>query len=396
MKRGSLVLSLLFILTSCGRVELNELAIVSGLGFDVSPEGISMQLQIVNPGATAKSKGATDSGGSGGAVYSYTITGPTVTDIMEKARNMFSRKLYFAHISVIVAGEEFAKTKGLLPIIDYLERYYQIRDNVNVFIAKGNSAKDLFHVYIPIQNMPALSIARRVDVYGGSMGLKKGIEFQDVLRWNYGGYTEPVIPGIQKTTPADASDSAVLNNINGNMKMFEMTGFALFQDSKLIGWYSPGESRGWGLLKNMVDVFETTVECPGYPNERIGLKFSHTKGKLKNISIDPLEYEAEVSATAEVGEVTCPIVLEKGDGLNRIEKSAEKKLQEEMQQAFQTAISQKTDVIGLRQLLYENHYKEWLKRKDQWDDMFSRARLKTKATVNVQITGLRVKSIYEK
>ncbi|WP_338777403.1 Ger(x)C family spore germination protein [Metabacillus sp. FJAT-52054] len=397
MRKWPLILSLLLLLTSCGRIELNELIIVSGLGFDVSPEGMSMSIQLVNPGATAKSKGATESGGAGGAVYTYTISGSSITEIMEKARNMFSRKIYFAHLSVILIGEEFAKSKGLLPILDYLERFYQIRDNVNVFVAKESTAKELFSVYIPIQNMPSLSIARRIDVYGGSMGLQKGVELQDIIRWNYGGYTEPVIPGIKKKIPeADAAQTAVLDDIDGNQKMFEMTGFAFFNDDKLAGWFTPGESRGWAFLGNNVDGFETTVECPGYPDEIIGVKFKETKGKLENLSTDPLSYKATLSAAAEVQEVTCPIALENGAQIKQIEKKAEEKLQREMQQAFQTAVKNNVDMLGLRQLLYENRYSEWKKIKDQWDKKFKMAQLDTSADITIQQTGLRLKSVYEK
>ncbi|MGD6816719.1 Ger(x)C family spore germination protein [Metabacillus sp. 84] len=396
MKKWPLLIAICILLASCGRVELNELAIISGLGFDESSEGLSMSMQLVNPGATAKSKGANDSGGTGGSVFTYTITGRNITEIMEKARNLFSRKVYFSHVSVILIGEQLARKKGFLPIIDYLERYYQIRDNINMFVAKESSAKEILSVYLPIQNMPALSISRRIEIYGGSMGLERGIEIQDVVRWSFGSYIDPVIPGIRKKIEMDASETSVLEQIDGDQKMFEMTGLAYFGDRKLSGWFTQEESRGWALLTGKAAEFETSVDCPGYPGEQVGLRFKQTKGRIRVSSLEPLLYTAGISAKAVIQEVTCPVILEKGSGLKEIEKKAEQKLKEEMQKTFSKTVSSGSDPLGLGQLLYENHYSDWRRMKKQWEQLYKTAKLEPAVDISIEQTGLRVKSVYEK
>nr|WP_277753199.1 Ger(x)C family spore germination protein [Metabacillus mangrovi] len=388
--------AMVILLASCGRVELNELFIVSGLGFDPHPDGLLMSFQVINPGGSAKSTGTSGGGGAGSAVYTYTISGSSITAIMEKARNMFSRKLYFSHLSVILAGEELAANNGLMPIMDYLERYYQFRDNVSLYVTRESSAKELLSVSHPIQNLPAVSMSRRLKTYGGSAGLSKGMEVQEFLALNYGGFTEPVVPGLKKYMQTDASDSSILNQIDGDQKMFEMTGFALFKNDKLAAWLTPEESRGWSLLTDKTKTFETSVECPGYPEKKIGLRFTETKGKLKSTSVEPLLFQGEVSASANIQEVTCPVRLEDPGELRKIEKAAEEKLKTEMQKAFLKMQEVNSDGFGLRQLLYENHYKEWKKMKKDWEKEFPEARLEASAHITLKLTGLRIKSIYEK
>src|SRR5690625_3531663 len=81
--------------------ELNELAIVKAIGFDIHGEnGFEVTVQVINPSEVMQNKEGYDT-----PVTIYSETGPTVMDTIRKLTNQMPRNAYMAHIQLIVISE---------------------------------------------------------------------------------------------------------------------------------------------------------------------------------------------------------------------------------------------------------------------------------------------------
>src|SRR5262245_45987903 len=109
-----LPLMLLLLLTGCwGRRELNDLAVVAGMGIDKVGDQYLFSFQVCNPGEIATTKG-----GSGKApVTTYHIKAHTIFTAVRRLTTSTPRKLYFAHLRIFVIGESVAK-EAIAPILD--------------------------------------------------------------------------------------------------------------------------------------------------------------------------------------------------------------------------------------------------------------------------------------
>ncbi|WP_203287807.1 Ger(x)C family spore germination protein [Metabacillus sp. cB07] len=388
---------LMLMIAGCGRTELNDLIVVSGIGIDRSGEGMLMHFQVINPSGTAASQSGAPSGGSGGPVYTYSFEGENASEILQKAKNTISRKLYFSHVSTIVVSERFAAEEGLLPVLEFTERFYQMRRNVNFLIAKDSDSSSILKMYTPIQKMPALSLESRIPNTKSSMGFRAGITLKYILKWFANPHQEPFIFGVEKQqNQKAASKTEDLSSIDGNPNSFTITGLALFKKDKLVDWLTYDESRSLGLMKGLVSGPSVyTIDCPNAKSGSIILVAQHMKGSLSYVKADVPSFQTRIRIKGFVQEASCSKSLDNSGQIKQIEKLAEKKISGELQAVFEKVKDNSTDSFGLRRIIFEadpSLFKKW---EPRWEELYQEARLSTDVTFTIENTGLRMKSMYE-
>lgn len=107
MKKNLIVLSLIFlilILSGCwSKRELNDLALVAALGIDFIDGEYAISVQVIDP-----SQVSLKSANGQAPVVTYHAEGKTVFEAVRKILALSPRKLYFAHLQLVVVGEELA------------------------------------------------------------------------------------------------------------------------------------------------------------------------------------------------------------------------------------------------------------------------------------------------
>jgi spore germination protein KC len=392
------VLSLLFLLfTGCaGRTELNELLIVSAIGVDYRKDQTVVHFEVVNPGGTAGNQGGAPTGGSGGSVYTYTVSGETLYDAVEKARNILPRKLLFSHITSVIIGEKYAREKGIAPLIDFMERNHEVRDNVIIFVAKDSTAKSVLSLYTPIFKNPGESLKQRVKLAATSSGISKGIKVKDVVRWRYSEFRDPVIQGVEIMKFTDNQDeTSNLDNIDANNKTYRISGVAIFNKDKMVGWFNNEETRVWALLNERVqEIFILTHRC-GSKNGTGGYVVKNIESKVKPVySKGYIKYVLQVEGKAILQEVTCDINVGDPNSLIQMEKHLNNELTTQIQRTVEKAQKRKLDVFGFGKLLYNRYPDIWNKREKNWDEEFSNVELETHVNITLESVGARVEPIH--
>lgn len=148
----------LFLLPGCwDRTEINDLAIVTGIGLDKkNDKGIELSIEMFIPkiaGGGQAMGGGGGGGGGGGETLIRTGEGKTIADAVANLQEKLPRRIFWGHSKVIVISEKLAK-KGIREPIDYLARQPQPRLRSYVFVSKSK-AKDVMALLPPLERSSA-------------------------------------------------------------------------------------------------------------------------------------------------------------------------------------------------------------------------------------------------
>ena len=121
MKKIKILIVLMFITLTTGcwqYTELNDLALVTGIGIDKEKDDYLLSVQIINVRKQTKNF----AGNEETPVTVFDATGKTLGEALNKISLELSHELYFGHIDMVVIGEETAK----LGIREFIDFYYGI------------------------------------------------------------------------------------------------------------------------------------------------------------------------------------------------------------------------------------------------------------------------------
>ena len=144
-----LLLGIIFCAGGCWNYrELDQMGIVSGVGFDLAPEPgkLLLTIQVIKPGEV---KGGAGGGGSSGGeaggqaqpVVNIESTGTTVFEAVREAVTKFSRKLLWSHNQVLIIGKEAAE-KGVRRFMDFEIRDAEPRPTAWILVTPGKPRLD--------------------------------------------------------------------------------------------------------------------------------------------------------------------------------------------------------------------------------------------------------------
>lgn len=358
LRKVLLVLLMLMLPLNAGcenKRELNEIAIVLGVGVDIGEkDSVAMSVQVVKPGDMQSGGGGGGTGGGGkggGAPYIVeTREGSTLFDAIRNFSMINGKKLFFSHNQVIIFGEDVIK-KGIGPYVDFLERDTELRSEVPVLVGKGK-ALDYLNLPPVMAKIPSEEIDNAINlssVTGKSVPYHL-TELAIALR------EEDVIPVPQ------------IEIIEENKrKQFQIEGMAILkgEEAKLAGWLTPTETRGllWGKgeVKGGIIVIHRK-------NVRIALEIKEAKGKITvEMRDDKPVYKIEVEETSDIGEVmgSHKVSKETVDEVNQLQKAA---IISEIKKALEKSQKDlKTDIFGFSSVLHRHHPQYWDTIKDKWD-----------------------------
>ena len=114
--------------------EVEQLTVIQTMGFDRSPDGITLSVSTGNSGGGSSENSS---------VTRMSATAGTISLAQDEMRDhSASEELFFAHSSYIVIGEDTAK-QGISPYLDYISRSVSLREGTPLFIIAGDTAKAL-------------------------------------------------------------------------------------------------------------------------------------------------------------------------------------------------------------------------------------------------------------
>ncbi|MFC4184102.1 Ger(x)C family spore germination protein [Saccharococcus thermophilus] len=276
----------LILLSGCwDRKEVNDLALIVGLGIDQTKDGkIMLTVELIVPkavGGGGQMIGGGD-GGGGAETIVRSGTGTTVADAISNLQEKLPRRIFWGHTEVIVFGEKAARA-GIRQHLDFLGRNPQARLRANVLVSKG-TAKSVLELS-PLIEQSSAEVLRELS----ESQLLLRVTVKDALQMLSGDAGAAALPMVKILPPEKGKQELQ------TIAFIQRT--AIFKKDKMVGDINDKLTRGVLWLRNEIKQANVTITPKGEKgNVTATLIRAHTefipkyqKGKWKMI----------VKATAE-------------------------------------------------------------------------------------------------
>ncbi|MBP2240965.1 spore germination protein KC [Cytobacillus eiseniae] len=385
----SIAFFILIGLTGCWSAhELSELAIATGLGIDKTEDGYRISVQFVNPGEIAAKKAS-----SGVPISVHTAEGRSMLEAVRKLTTTAPRRVYLAHVRVIIFGEELAK-EGLRKPLDFLSRDHEMRADFVIAIAKGLKAEDVIKVIAPMEKVSANKIFTSIETSEKNWAPTKIVLLDELIESLVSDGKEPVITGVYLTGNSE---------LGGNIKNIQQVNtptkiksdyLAVFKGDKLIDWLDESESKGFNYITDNITSTVGFIECEGGGTLTIETIRSKTKleGAIEN---EKPKIKIYVTAESNIGDVECPIDLSKSKTIKDIEKKFNEKTKDIIMSSVEKAKELGTDIYGFGEAINRSEPKKWEDLKKKWDEEFKNTEVVVKVDLKIRRVGTIAESFQE-
>ncbi|MGF9915317.1 Ger(x)C family spore germination protein [Paenibacillus ehimensis] len=388
LSRMCLIALVLAFVTGCwSRRELNELAIVTGIGIDKVGNEYLLSMQVLNMGqAGSEGSGGGSGGGSGLPVTTQYMKAGSVFEGIRRLTTVLPRKLYFAHIRALVFSEELAR-EGLRDILDLFVRDHEIRPDFFLIVTKGVEARQVMSLVLPIEQSPATSMLKSLEISEKNWDPSVAITLDEYITDLMKEGKEGVITGLEiNGTPEQGQTEDNLKSVTPSA-FFRFSSIGIFKNDKLVGWLNEEESRGFSYITDRVDA--TVSEVPCASGGKATVEILRSKSSLKGSAHrgKPL-ITIEIEAEGNIGEISCREDVSKPETIYAFERRTEQKIDGYIKQAVRKARqSGRSDIFGFGEAIHRYDPRNWKRLKDDWDRHFMSAKVETRIDVKLRRTG---------
>lgn len=386
MKRMGLLLCICILMTisitGCwSRRELNDLAIAVGMGIDKSGSKYHVSVQVVEPAEVAGNKS------SGVApVTMYQATGNTLLEALRKMTTISPRKIYIAHLRVVVIGESLAK-EGIADSLDFLTRDPEARNDFFIVIAKETKAIDTLKILTNLEKVPSVRLFSALEVSEKQWAPTTAVKVDKLISDLVSEGRHPILTGLKVI--GDPKIGETKKNVETILSPADLqySGLAVFRKDKLIGWLSNEEGKAYNYINDNVKSTAGSVICPDGGKITLKVIRSHTKIK-GSVRDDRPRIDIEVMTEANVAEVQCHLDLRNVETIENVEKWADQRAEELINKTI-TRVQQdyKVDIFGFGEAIRRSNPKDWKKLKENWDQTFVNIPVNIKVTYDIKHLG---------
>ncbi|WP_339239459.1 Ger(x)C family spore germination protein [Paenibacillus sp. FSL R5-0517] len=375
---------LLPLLTGCwDRQELNELGIMLGLGVDKDGDLIKVSAQVVVPNEVSSKSG----GGNGTPVTQYEASASTLFEAIQKLTETSPRRIFMAHIRILVFGEEYARKEGIYDVIEALMREPTARPDYYVIVARNTTASKVLDTLTPLENLPAEKIFNSLDVSAKTWSPTTTVTGDQLMEYMLAPGIQPVITGVEvvgNTTRSGSKDN--ISTITSPARL-NSTGLSVFKKDKLIGWLTEDESKGYNYIRNNVVSTIGHLPCQKGGNVTFKTLRTKTKRKAKVIHDQPIIH-IKIKNVSSIGAVECGIRIGSMKTLKELEKDSEERLIELMEKSVKSVRRKfHTDIFGFGQEVYHADPGFFKKIEKDWDQYFENLDVTYEANVQIKRVG---------
>lgn len=366
-----LVIISLFLLTSCwSNHELEESAIVHGVGLDKSEDKIVASVEIIKPGGEQED----DDEASSVDNSEHIVLEETTDTLLEGARELIQytkKRLDFGHTEAWIISEELARDDVIFPL-DLIRRDQMLRLNGNLFISKDDP--------IDILNTPTLYKHLVASELSGSMYQTKfaaeyaPITLRELYKLVEGPVSNAYIPLIDITE-------------NNKQKVTSVEGVAVINEKKMVGELDYGETAGLNLLLDQVK--GGAIEVKLNEKEKVSIEIKKAKTKtVPKLSDNKLDVTIQTKITGTLADnITTDNINEK------YFKKIEQHLEEHTKDTIQSTLDKlqldfETDITNIGLETYRNYPKKWQHISSDWNEIFSNANIEVDVEVDITHQGL--------
>ena len=348
--------------------ELDELAVVMGVGLDASGE--TGEIAVTAQTAKAADMGKAGEGASGPAYWNVTETGPDPFTALRGMADTAGRRLYLSHNQVLIFGRDLAES-GIQSELDYFLRDRESRANIWVIVADGQ-ASELLDFEPKLEKLPARQLAGEVKAKHstGEWPAVDLLEFANHLMERSRAPLAPLVAMVGE----------------GEERTAQIVGTAVFRDDKMVGTLSETETRGMLWLQGKIQ--GAALEGP-IDGGVAGVEVVSATGKMIPVFTEDggITLRAEIEAKGHMSAQAGRENLSSPEEIDRLEASLCETIRAEVEAAFLKARELGTDIYGFGNLIHEKEPGRWESLEENWHETFRSVRLEVEVVAQVSNTG---------
>lgn len=375
IKAWLLVMGCLVMLTGCwDSVEMNELAMVIGSGFDITEDGlVEATVQIASPTGMPTSLAGSGAGKKRPAIV-FSQKGKDSIDVLKKMQDQLSRRFFLGHRGIIILGEEYAR-QGIDQFLDQLLRSPDSRYSSYVLTSYGATAKELINSAFTLENIPTIGLKKMQK--DGNVTAVRLDQFMDSLATD----TESTFTGAIRFSQGKGSE-----------RMIRMDKTAIYRENKLAGFLNEEETRLLLWVKG--DLKQTMMTAQIKPETEL------LKG---TVSINSLESRSVIKTTIKDGKPHITVKLEteatvlSNDssldlGKDKYVRMVENKFADYTHKQFEKLLYRSQhelneDIFDLGEEIHNEHPYFWKKIKESWKDRYRDVPVSVEVEFHIERTG---------
>ncbi len=385
VRGAAIVLSMFAALTMVSgcwdKKELNEVAVVIGVGVDLNSNGeYEITAQVIKPTSQGSSIA---SGGSELPTWSLSASGRTYTDAVSELNRISPRRLYWPHLQIVIFGQEIAQA-GVAPVLTWFERDRDSRSGTFVVVTRG-TAEDLLNQKIELGSVPAKSMADLINnaqirqLPARQMTLRK---LTAIL----------AMPGVDPTL-----DIINPRKIRGKVETYELAGAAIFRGDKMVGSVTTETVHGLAIATNKYENAILTVACPKNEQEYVTFLLTDFQSKLRADWADGRVFaQLRVFIEGNVNDQTCKERVLEPEALKVLEKNIADKVEALVRGMFEEGVQEQADVFGIGRKLRMTHPNTWRMVSKDWRNELQHVKLEIRTDANVRRGGLVIEPTIDK
>ncbi|MBB6216872.1 spore germination protein KC [Anaerosolibacter carboniphilus] len=351
--------------------EIDEMTIIQGVAIDHNAEKFIITIESITPKGGQDIEMVADL---------TTAEGATIFDAIRNLIMQTGRRVYWAHAKVIVISEQIAR-EGVTPILDYVTRDAEIRENMWLVLSREKDAKTLFEGKDRMHDTISIHMD---DMLQNQKSISK---YDAVELWRF--LDDLTADGISPTMPM-----ANLK-IKGDEKVPLINGIAIFKKDKMVGWIDGIEARSLLLTKGELKGGLLIIPNVGKTNTDVTLEIFKSKTKTKPILMnDQLTMEINVKMEVNIAEITGTEDFIGEQGRKLLEKEAEGLLETQMKRTIAKVQKQwGSDVFDFGGVVQREMPEYWKTVKGDWEEHFTNLDVKVNADINIRGSALTSKPI---
>ena len=338
-----LIIITLFI-SGCSYKELNDLAIASALGIDYENNEYIISAQVME----LKKKENEDLS----TALIYSGKGKSISEALRNISLKYPNSLYLGHLELIILGKGEIE-HGINNSLDYFIRTSDARNDALVLISTKNSAYEIINPNEEKkEEFPVKDIVTTIKNSKEKNGLVIETNYEELIK-NYleHGISQTLTQIENITTENNEYKDTVLSNIG------------VFDNYYYKGELDKKSAIAYNLINNNFNDISIDIT---YDKKLVSVSLINPKSKL-NLKLKNDKISVDINVNIEEG------ILNINDKNNLLEKKflleIEDKTKKEIEKYINNLINfnkeHDTDLLGLKNIIYKKHNKEYKNYKDK-------------------------------
>ncbi|WNR46093.1 Ger(x)C family spore germination protein [Paenibacillus roseipurpureus] len=377
------------ILTGCwNRKELNDLSVVIGMGIEMVNEEYLVTMQVVDTSQMSSNRKADRS-----PTLVISEQERTIYEAIRKITTKTSRKMYGAHLRLLILDEKVAR-KGIRDALDQILRDYEPRPDFYTVLSKKYSPREILSLVTPTEVLPAIELYRSLKLSEKVWAPTAAITIVELYQMLVKEGIEPVLTGL--TIRGNSVKGSKMDNVKQpkSYAEYQFEDIGVFREDKFLGWLGESDSKAYNYIVNKVRNTVGKAACPNGSNEFV-VEITKSKAKIKPEMRSGVPAVRIVLKTeGNIGELHCNVDLNKEEDFLQLQQAGKERLYQIVDQGIRHVQDDYgVDIFGFGIAFHHKFPKQWAVLKTNWNENFKKMPIDVELDYKLQKIGKTINSL---